>query len=531
MKNLFTKASLQRHKEEKSIVREITQAQLEESSPGVTEDLWINDPIGTGLKSTQQIEVDWSDWSQHVFFNSAEAKTNLAFEQIINGYPFDGTASENTKFLSDLGGFQKYVFDQFDTHKGYFSFDGDVYLQVRDQSGYAAPDLAKRFGEAKASEGFHSNGSTHEFWIYVPTPDLVDTDTRIIYQKVDPDDLSKSVSIWSQGIDLEEYQVSFHISSDQFKSIKHTITPLSYDRWYHVAFVYERATTERIFGYIDGSYHSHSSNKQAELDDILMGNADIYIGWGSDPFQTFAEDGVQVRKFIGLLDELRVWNGTRTQSQIESYMHRNVDAQLNLQLYHRFSEPSAADNSYQASELVLDYSGNSLHTFINQTQTFDPKGGFIPDGQTIPVGTPLENERDSDNPVLFPDWPPNSELNQTLLSTANQYDRNNPNLITKLVPPHYFQEAQFFEGVEKNLNTPEGMGFKDITRPIPGHGLMPTKLIMMSFLYVWANFFDDIKLYIDGFANLQKVTYDNYNQIPPQLILFLADYYLSLIHI
>ena len=532
MKNLFTKASLQRHKEEKSIVREVTQAQLEENSPGVTEDLWANDPIGTGLKSTQQIEVDWSDWSQHVFFNSAEAKTNLAFEQIINGYPFDGTSSEKTKFLSDLGGYQKWVFDQFDTNKGYFTFDGDVYLQVKDQTGFAAPDLARRFGDAKASESFHTNGSTHEFWMYIETPTDIngaptpDTNTRIIYQKVDPDDLSKSVSIWSQGIDIETYQVSFHISSDEFKSIKHTITPLSYNRWYHVAFVYERATSERIFGYVDGTYHSHSSNKQAELDDILMGNADIFIGWGSDPFQTFAEDGVSVQKWIGLLDELRVWNGTRTQSQIANYMHRNIDAQMDLQLYHRFSEPSArpanGGYAYQASELVLDYSGNALHTFII---TPTPSSGHDPKAVFNGIPTPLENEKDSDNPVLFPDWEPNATLNTNLLSTANQYDRNNPNLITKLVPPHYFQEAQFFEGVEKNLNTPEGMGFKDITRPIPGHGLMPTKLIMMSFLYVWANFFDDIKLFIDGFSNLQKVTYDNYNQIPPQLILFLADYY------
>ena len=86
------------------------------------------------------------------------------------------------------------------------------------------------------------------------------------------------------------------------------------------------------------------------------------------------------------------------------------------------------------------------------------------------------------------------------MKTANQYDRNNPNLITKLVPPHYFEEAQFFEGVEKNLNTPEGMGYQDIESPMPGHGIMPTKLVMMSFLYVWANFFDDIKLYLVGFS-------------------------------
>ena len=169
----------------------------------------------------------------------------------------------------------------------------------------------------------------------------------------------------------------------------------------------------------------------------------------------------------------------------------------------------------------------------NPTLGHDPKARYI-DGNGDEVQPPLENERETDNPVLFPDWIPNATLNTTLLSTSNQYDRNNPNLITKLVPPHYFQEAQFFEGIEKNLNTPEAMQVQNIARPIPGHGLMPTKLVMMSFLYIWANFFDDIKLYLDAFSTLQRVTYDNYNQIPPQLILFLSDYYgitLSLIHI
>ena len=526
MKNLFTKASLQRHKEERSVVRNVTQAQLEEQSPGVTEDLWANDPLGTGLKSTQQIEVDWSDWSQHVFFNSAEAKTNLAFEQIINGYPFDGTAGDKAQFISDLGGFQKWVLDQFDTHRGYFTFDGDVYLRVQDLSGFAAPDLAKRFGEAKASEDFHLNGATHEFWVYIPTPQALDTSTRIIYQKVDPDVDDKSVSIWSQGINLTEYAVSFHVSSDQFKSIKHTTSNLEYDRWYHVAFVYERGVSERVYSYVDGYYDSHTTNKQAELDDIIMPDAHIYLGSAAKPFITYAENTVVVNRFIGLLDEFRVWNGTRTESQLKAFMHRNINSQLNLQLYYRFSEPSGVTHSYQASALVLDYSGNALHTYILQDPALghDPKARYI-DANGDEVQPPLENERETDNPVLFPDWIPNATLNTTLLSTSNQYDRNNPNLITKLVPPHYFQEAQFFEGVEKNLNTPEAMQVQNIARPIPGHGLMPTKLVMMSFLYIWANFFDDIKLYLDAFSTLHRVTYDNYNQIPPQLILFLSDYY------
>ena len=75
---------------------------------------------------------------------------------------------------------------------GYFYFNGtqgtsseNVFLQVNDQTGYIAPDLAKTVGEAKASENFHIRGTTHEFWLYVPSDfDQNNSATsRVLYQK------------------------------------------------------------------------------------------------------------------------------------------------------------------------------------------------------------------------------------------------------------------------------------------------------------------------------------------------------------
>jgi hypothetical protein len=68
----------------RSVVRNVTAESLENDSPGASADIWTKDPIGTGLKNTQQLLVDWSDYTRHVFFNSAEAKVNLAFDQIVN---------------------------------------------------------------------------------------------------------------------------------------------------------------------------------------------------------------------------------------------------------------------------------------------------------------------------------------------------------------------------------------------------------------------------------------------------------------
>ena len=40
---------------------------------------FLLDNPGEGLKSTQQLNVDWEKFENHTFFNSAEAKTNVAF--------------------------------------------------------------------------------------------------------------------------------------------------------------------------------------------------------------------------------------------------------------------------------------------------------------------------------------------------------------------------------------------------------------------------------------------------------------------
>ena len=45
---------------------------------------FLYDPLSSPLKNTQQLNIDWSQFENHTFFSSAEAKVNTAFENIIN---------------------------------------------------------------------------------------------------------------------------------------------------------------------------------------------------------------------------------------------------------------------------------------------------------------------------------------------------------------------------------------------------------------------------------------------------------------
>ena len=571
MKNLFSSSEINRHKKERSVVRNVTGDFLEEKLAGSTNDNWMNDPIGEGIKNTQQLMVDWSDFSKHVFFNSAEAKVNLAFDQIINGYPFDGTSVEKSTFLASIGGYTKYILDSLDSNLGYMNFSRNPnafdnvfpaaptnasYLEVLDSTGLLAPDLAKIVGDAKATAKMHLNGSTIEFWIYIDSGSRISAanDYSIIYQKADTPDSSnetrRAVTVWQGQSQLNtetnkwEYPINFMIGSDNFKSIHHEITKLEEDRWHHVCFTYERSLTERVLGYLDGRYQSKTEVDQAELDDITCATGHIRIGWTPVKHLGYASnalaDGTKMKPFRGLLDELRIWLGPRSSQNILRYHKRNVDAQDTLLVCYRFNEPSPTNvivdgspvsRSYGAKTIVLDYSGNALHTQIYNPAygTIDGAGNLLTEGNRDPhgsIGTPVALERVTDNHVLFPDWSPNVALNTGLIQEGNHYDRNNPNIITNLVPRHYFEEAKFFEGVDSDWEEPDPYGISGITsRPIPGHGEMPAGLVMMYFLLTWANFFDDMKLYLDHFSLMDKVSYDNYDQIPPQLIMFLSDYY------
>ena len=71
-----------------TIVKDVTAADVTNINANLSSSFRLDAP-GTGLKSTQQIPLDWSKFENHTFFNSAQAKTNVAFETLFNSFPFD----------------------------------------------------------------------------------------------------------------------------------------------------------------------------------------------------------------------------------------------------------------------------------------------------------------------------------------------------------------------------------------------------------------------------------------------------------
>ena len=130
---------------------------------------------------------------------------------------------------------------------------------------------------------------------------------------------------------------------------------------------------------------------------------------------------------------------------------------------------------------------------------------------------------DAATPVLFPSFDAVSNLGTELLLSASQYDYNNPNLITNLVPKHYFLEASEFEGYESEYgDIAEDFGY---TTDAPGGGKMGSPQIIAALLYTWADAFDELKMFVDEFGRVLKVDYLSDQTISDQLLPFLARYY------
>ena len=97
---------------------------------------------------------------------------------------------------------------------------------------------------------------------------------------------------------------------------------------------------------------------------LLIMNNDMIIADGNNISLGTGEDTVSFTKsntFSGSIDEFRVFHNLREDSQIDYYSKRNIFSHEDLRLSFRFNEPSG---SYSNKNIVLDHSGKSLHTKI-----------------------------------------------------------------------------------------------------------------------------------------------------------------------
>lgn len=463
------------------------------------------DTAGSALKSTQELSVDYSEFQNHTFFSSAVVKTNVAFDKIINEFPFDGTAKDLESFEDSLTGWEAYVLNNFPKHVGYLVFSGTqtgetsggTSIEVLNSTGYLFPGVSKG-DDGRNVLDTKAGSFSFETFLFVPAQS---NDNQTICQRISGSDgfsLNLSSSASSLSCDVNAvlgYQ-------DQILTASY---PLSKGSFKQICAVYDSNAGGILKLYVDSALVSTSSNTSEGIN-LSLGGATLTIGTGSY-FRSFTPQ----QTLSGALDDFRFFKTARTVEDQRLNLRRSVFQSGDMSLYFKFNEPSG---SYGIEDVVLDSSGNSLHSRVQSYSDYL---------RTSPFGIgPLINEDTSRSPILYPSHELVADYNARLLASASDYDEVNPNLITRLVPPHYFDEGQVQQGFVDQDGT-----IKDpyTSISIPGSGQLGQTQVLMSFLFIWSKFFDEMKMFLDSFSNLLHVDYEGKDAIPDKLLPFLARYY------
>jgi len=468
------------------------------------------DSPGAGIRSTQQINVNYGDFANHIFYQSARVAVNIATERIINNYPFDGTRKEIEEFVDSLTGFEKYILDQFPRNVGFLNFSGSAdpnggsYIVVEDFAGSVFPTISKKqTGESVLDPGLKSLSWESHILFHTGS----DSFESAIYQKISGSSQGITLFVSSTNDDSTKADLIFEVLSG---STILSVTTGGLDRgvFHHVVATFNRRPgINKLELYVDEELVVTSSNS-IEFGQIDFTVSPFIIGSGSNIGSL-----VQETTFSGSIDEFRFFHDTRTIEQQKAYENKNVYNTPELVLYFKFNEPSGSLGDADADRVVLDHGGNSLHSLISNFNFELRNTGSV---------SPIIFEGLNNNPVLFPGYQPLIDLNSELLASASSYDASNPNLITRLIPPHYFSEGQSEEAFENEEGTIiDSFGGESI----PGSGDPGQAQIIQTILFIWAKFFDELKIVLDNFGKVLNVNYSGVDSTPDQLLSKVAEFY------
>lgn len=463
----------------------------------------------TGLRSTQQLKVDWSNFSNHTFFNSAQVKVNVAFDKILNGFPFDGNQGATETFIDSLTGFEKYVFDSYPRSRNYlflsgtkngYESAGGTYITVVDKAGAAYTDMSTNTS-GQSIINPRLNSMTFEYWINIPA---ATNDNQIILDK-HSGSLGFAVVLNSTTLTTFATSSIYIVSAS---SVETTQVIFPKNQWNHIAWAWNRTPGYNgITTYLNGKPYG-SSSIPVEFD-IIDVTSNMYIGSGS------AIAGfVPTNTLSGALDELRIWHSVRSADEIYQNYQKSVFASPDLKAYYKFNEPSGS-----MSQVTIDASSNSLHGNLNYYAYTVLNTRNVSTGTLWSSSSPVLYEDINLCPNLFPNHPDVVNYRTSFYASASIYDYENPNLITKLIPKHYLFEGQ----TQDSLDTEEGSIVNSLTT---GTDPRSTRLggtqTLLLLLYTWAKFFDEMKLYTQAFSDINFVDYNETDTVPDQFLQRLA---------
>ncbi len=427
------------------------------------------DRVVSFIKRFETVEpkIDYSDFSNFVFFNSALDYFNITGEKILNEYPFDGSVATLENFTYALDGYQRHVLNGWPSNTGHLKFEpsnGFSYMTVND---VGISDGVYRSTFLGAGTGSMSI----EMWV-VPKTLTGSNDAMVLAQKITGSNAD------GYTVFLSGSNVYFNIVSGSEGST--VSTALVNGQPTFLSFVYDKTAATPLVSIYTGSVTSFPVIAASATSTIVgampSGPTNFTIGSGSVASR-------RVVAFTGSIDQVTFWSSARSLSDVSSSFNTKLYAQKDLVALWRFNESGSIPNNVGNNAVCLDSSGHRLNGRLTNYY-----GSIRSSGSILPFDKP--------DPILFYDAPEVQLLVAEQQMSGTLYDRANDNIITNLLPDKFFELEQY-------RNT----------------------TVLQNFLYIIARQFDFIKQRIDQFVKVTRVNYGQTDQAPDALLSDIARFF------
>ena len=359
---------------------------------------------------SSDLDVDYSDFSNHVFFNSAYVSVNFALSRLLNNYPVTGELKDKNDWRKISTGYENWFLDTYPKQQGYLNLESGsnkTYVYASDYQNlinFSTKSLTVEFAIKPYENVFDKH----------PVFSCMDLSGNFGFSAhLEKNSGVKNLKFTVKSGTIHELTIPYdpYISSSNF-----------------VSFVFDVDASSTI-GYINGIKVTSSIVPTSLLVDYNLGSKNVYCGF-------LKMSATTDYYFSGAVDDLRVWNSARSPELIKRNYFRSIHANHSgaLSLYYKFNEPAEYGNK------IIDYSGNELNGQLTGTYLY---------ATNITSGTLGSWFRDSGDPILAQQ---NSRVVNFLTLQRNSgsiFDNSNQNIIYNLVPGFFTDDEEDEQGNQK----------------------------------------------------------------------------------
>jgi hypothetical protein len=346
------------------------------------------------------LKVDYSDFANHVFFDSAVSKFAIAKNKVLNDYPYNGTLEEKDSFHLTGSNYDQYIFDSWPRYVGY------VNLSASNQQFISASDSSSKLYIGSSSFSVSA-------WIR----------PKISTQNIILQIMSSSISLENKyGYDLflsgtTDPHIKFTLYSGSEK-VSLSSAYINYTGSFNnVAAIFDKPTN-LLSLYINGI---RTTSGSVSFGPIETATLNILVGSGSQ----FNIASSSYDFYSGSINEVRV---LLTASELfhSKNFNRPIDSESYVRLNYRFNEGITGTSSIDS--VVVDYSKSGLHGIFKNYSNSRISGAVM--------------FEDPGDVILYPIHSDVIAFTSSLELSATLHDRGNNNLIFNFIPEYILREDE-----------------------------------------------------------------------------------------